>query len=433
MINKNGADMPLRVNEVSPLSPAEKLGIKKNALLISINGRHLEDILDYYYLIEEKELELCFQNTGEDKQTRHYHNNFIEAFGLEFQAPACKQCINKCVFCFVDQMPEGMRDSLYIKDDDFLFSFLYGNFVTLTNLTEHYLQKITEQSISPLYISVHTTNPELHRNMLAYNRQFDILGTLKYLADNNIDMHTQIVLVPGWNDQQELERTLDDLTNEELNISSIGIVPVGITKFRSHLTQLRTFNQEECQEVIELSQKYRENGYPYLYCSDEFFLKAEIEIPETDYYNEFEQIENGIGMIRKMWDNFDEIKDEFVQFVKSIGRPICFISSVSGEKALLPVVDIINQLSEISHRIERVDNLFFGETVTVSGLLTWTDVKTHINPSKKEIYAFADNFFNYDDKTLDNFTLDEIKHEINDDILLIHSLFEEYKISVYTH
>lgn len=421
--------MPLRINEVSPLSPADQMGIKKDAVLHSINGRHLEDILDYYYMIEEEELEICFQNLGEEKKTSLFHNNYLEAFGLEFQAPVCKQCINKCVFCFVDQMPEGMRESLYIKDDDFLFSFLYGNFVTLTNLTDHYLQKITEQSISPLYISVHTTNPDLHKNMLGYQRSFDVYGTLKYLSENDIEMHTQIVLVPEWNDQEELKKTLDDLTSEDLNISSIGIVPVGITKFRSKLTQLRTFNQRECQEVIALTQEYRANGYPYLYCSDEFFLKADIDIPETDYYNEFEQIENGIGMIRKMWDNYEDIKDDFALFVKNISRPICFISSTSGEKALKPVLENINILSGINHRIQKVNNHFFGETVTVSGLLTWTDVKNHIDHSKEFIYAFADNFFNFDDKTLDNYSLDEIKKEIGDDILLIHSLFEEYKIS----
>ncbi len=424
--------MPLHVLSVEPGSPAESVGIKEGSVLYSINSRHLEDVLDFYFLIEDAFLEIVFRNPDEEIQEVSYHNTFTDAFGLSFEAPECKECINNCVFCFVDQMPHGMRKSLYVKDDDFLFSFMYGNFITLTNLTDHYLNKMIEQHVSPLYVSVHSTNPELHQKMLRYKRSFNVIETLKKLADHEIEMQTQIVLVPDWNDKEELRRTLNDLTNPELNISSIGIVPVGLTRFRNQLSPLRSFTQSECRDVIRLTKKFRNEGYPYLYCSDEFFLQANMRIPAKQYYNDFEQIENGIGMVRKTWDNYRNRKKRFYQMVNLYTQNICFITGESGQKVLKPIVEDINQNgSQKENKIEKVENDFFGHSVTVSGLLTWTDVKKHIPDKSDFIYAFSDNFFNFEDITLDDFSIQDISSYLKKDFLIIDALFSDYRVVPY--
>ncbi|HPM03524.1 MAG TPA: DUF512 domain-containing protein [Candidatus Cloacimonadota bacterium] len=424
--------MPLHVIAVEPGSPAETVGIKNGAVLYSINSRHLEDILDYYYLIEDGFLEIEYQNPEGERQTVSYQYSFMDSFGLSFKAPECKECINQCVFCFVDQMPDGMRKSLYVKDDDYLFSFMYGNFVTLTNLTDHYLDKIIEQHVSPLYVSVHTTNPDLHQKMLRYNRSFNVIDTLRKLADQEIEMQTQIVLVPDWNDKIELHRTLSDLTNPDMNISSIGIVPVGLTRFREKLSPLRSFSKEECRDVIHLTKDFRKNGFPYLYCSDEFFLQAEMNIPSKAYYNEFEQIENGIGMVRKSWDNYRNRKRRFYKMINLFKEPVCFVTGESGHKVLKPIVKDMNKhASKKENLIEKVENDFFGHSVTVSGLLTWTDVQKHIPAKSDYIYAFSGNFFNFEDVTLDNYTITDISNYLKNDFLIIDPLFLDYRLIPY--
>lgn len=422
--------MPLHIIDVTNGSPADKLGIKKDAKLISINKIHLEDILDYYYHIENNNLEIAFQNKNSEPTTVYYNNNHDQAFGLEFEAPECKQCINNCVFCFVDQMPENMRSSLYIKDDDFVFSFLYGNFVTLTNLTEHYLNKIINEKISPLYVSVHTTNPLLHKQMMRYNRDFNIIETLKLLGEHNIELHTQLVLVPDYNDKNELRRSLIDLTSPNLNVSSIGIVPVGLTRFRDNLSNLRAFTKEECQEIYKIAEEIKsESDFPYLFCSDEIFLNAGIAIPDTDYYNEFEQIENGIGMVRMLWDNWAYNKEDFIKEIEQINKNIQFITSSSGEKALKPLVDELQKaIPTLNFRITKVLNDFFGHSVTVAGLLTWQDVKKQISLDKDELVAFSSNFFNYENKTLDNITEEEIAQYLGSSYLIINELFESWEL-----
>jgi putative radical SAM enzyme (TIGR03279 family) len=420
--------MPLHIVEVSENSPADKLGIKKGAIIHSINGNHLEDILDYYFHSMDDELTIQFQNIGEEKTSISLNNRTGESLGLTFESEKCKQCINNCIFCFVDQMPEKMRDTLYIKDDDFYFSLTYGNFITLTNLTRHYLDKIIQQQISPLYISIHTTNPALHSKMMRYKREFNIMETIKELSDNDIEMHTQIVLVPDWNDGKELEKSLNDLTSTELNIASIGVVPVGLTKYREKLTPLRTFTKEECQSVIKLTDTYRKKDYDYLYCSDELFIKAEIPIPETEYYNDFEQIENGIGMVRQTWDTYNNNKNQFYKLFKKIDKDICFITGALGEYALKPIVADLQKKTANKYQIKVINNDFFGHSVTVVGLLTWQDVKEHIKPNDKTLYAFSEDFFSFANITLDNASTKDIYDYLKDDYLIIDPHFADYRI-----
>jgi len=422
--------MPLHVSNIVNSSPAKKLGIKPGAILFSINGNHIEDIIDYQFYILQSACEITFQNPNSDQETKTWRNTFKEPFGLEFESPECKQCINNCIFCFVDQMPSGMRESLYVKDDDYLFSYMFGNFITLTNLTERVINKVIERKISPLYISVHTTNPELHKKMMNYNRDFNIIETLKRLGDSDIKMHTQLVLVPDYNDKKELERSLRDLTDPKLNVSSIGIVPVGLTKYSEDLCKLRTFTSEECQEIITISEKIKhETGFRNLFCSDEIFLNAQADIPQDSYYHEYEQIENGIGMVRKLWNNWEMNKERFFEQIEDLQLGVNFVTGVSGAKALNPIIDnLTDRFPGLSFRTTVVKNNYFGHSVTVTGLLTWKDIETQIRFDKGEIVAFSSNIFNHDDRTLDDISLGEIADIVEEEFLLIEELFDSWEI-----
>ncbi|MDD2650857.1 MAG: DUF512 domain-containing protein [Candidatus Cloacimonetes bacterium] len=419
--------MPLHVINVKRKTPAAKLGIKNNATIYSINDKHLEDILDYYYMSAEEYQKIEFQNPDEERKIAIYENDFLHPFGIEFKQAECKQCINNCIFCFVDQMPDDMRKSLYIKDDDFYFSFEYGNFITLTNLTRHYLDKIIKQKISPLYISVHTTNPILHKKMMRYNREFNIIETLEELAKAGIDMHTQIVLVPEWNDGHELEYSLNDLCRDDYNIASIGLVPVGLTKYRQNLASIKSFDKKQCEEIIKTSQRFRNAGYDRLYCSDEIFITAEKEIPDSDYYNDYEQIENGIGMIRKTWDNYQNNKKDFLKLFKSIKKELHFVTGMLGQHALNPIIKDLEKKTDKYYQLNIIKNDFFGHSVTVVGLLTWQDVKKNIKPDANSLYAFSEDFFNYEGITLDNVSIKEIAAYLGGEILIIDPLFDGYR------
>jgi len=249
----------------------------------------------------------------------------------------CRECANKCIFCFIDQMPPQQRDTLYVKDDDYAFSFVFGNFLTLTNLTERDYKKIFEQRLSPLYISVHTTRAELHQKMLRYSHKFDIMEKLHLLKENEIDFHTQIVLVPGYNDGAELEKTLADLNSLGESCLSIGIVPVGLTRFRKELNGLRTITSQEAAKLLKTSDKYERS-----WCSDEIYLKAGAKIPQEDFYEDYPQLENGIGMVRVFKDNWQDTYSDFYKFLNTIEKKLVFICGVLAEPVIAELIECIN-------------------------------------------------------------------------------------------
>ncbi len=419
--------MPIKVENIAKKSLASEYSIKPGAVIYKINETHIEDVLDFYYLIDSSNILIEIQNPLEEKKTIKIVNHFDKPIGIQIEAPQCKECINNCIFCFVDQMPENMRHSLYVKDDDFVFSFMYGNFITLTNLTDYFIDKIIRLHISPLYVSVHTTNPVLHKNMLNYPREFNILNTLKKLADNQISLHTQIVLVPDWNDKIELEKTIRDLSNPDLSVESIGIVPVGLTQYRQHLNPLRLFSPEECKEIIaQIDSLKIECNNSAVFCADEFYVKAQLEIPQPDYYEDFSQVENGIGMVCLTLQNWKKNKRKFIKFISTLDKKILFITSQSGKYVVEIILNDLNRTIPDKCDLIQINNDFFGESVTVSGLLTWTDVKNQIDKNDKYIYAFSSNFFNYEDKTLDDFSTDDICAYFEQDILIINELFENW-------
>jgi len=301
--------MTLKIESISPNSLAEKHDLTTNDTIISINNHNIKDFLDLEYYGADPKLKIVVRDIEGKTRNINISQDWETPLGINPVQHQCRLCANKCIFCFVDQMAENMRDSLYVKDDDYLFSFVFGNFITLTNLSQIDFDKIKEQHLSPLYISVHTTNPILRKQMMRHKQEFNILNRLEELSEAGIEFHAQLVLIPGMNDGEELIRSLEDLSNPKLNTLSVGIVPIGLTKFRKHLPELRTYSRDEAAKTValanEFSNKLEENN---IFCSDEFFLKAELPIPKEEYYSDFPQLENGIGIVRIMKDNWDSNK-----------------------------------------------------------------------------------------------------------------------------
>lgn len=375
------ADNGLLITGVEEQSIGEELGLKPGDKLVAINNQPVRDILDYRFLCAAEELVArVITQTGEEWELE-IEKEYEEDLGLDFGEHSfgpTRRCHNRCLFCFVDQMAPKMRETLYIKDDDYRLSFWQGNFVTLTNVKEAELQRIIEQRLGPLYISVHTTNPELRVRMLNNRFAGKIMEQLKALAQAGITMHTQVVLCPDINDGPELKRTIEDLASLWPEVQSMAVVPVGVTKYREGLYNLRTFTPEEAGQVIELVESYQEEfmeryDYPFVFASDEFYVMAGKTIPATEKYGDFPQTENGVGLARLFLDQWEAVKDELPESLP-FNRIVTLVTGTSGAAILQQVVDRLNQIKGLQVHLAVVKNHFFGETVTVTGLLTAGDI-----------------------------------------------------------
>jgi len=413
--------MPVKILSIQKNSLTVHHNLQKKDKIFKINDHPIDDFLDFQFYSADEILHFdILKNDGKSEVITIYQDWKIP-LGIEVEQPKCKICINDCIFCFVHQMKSGLRKSLYLKDGDYRFSFIYGNFITLTNLTKKDYQKVIAQTLTPLYISVHTTNPILHKKMLRYKKDFDIFENLKFLSENKIELHTQIVVVPDWNDGVELERTLQDLTSKDLKISSIGIVPVGLTKYRDSLTNLKTVNSKQAKEILDISQKYTKT-----YCSDEIYLLADQEIPNEDFYDDFPQLENGIGMIRLLLENWKIKKRSFISEIKKYEENFIFITGILSEKYIQKIADDINSELENKVRALAITNHFFGESVTVSGLLSARDIISQINLAENEIPVLSSNTFNTEGFTIDNIHLKYLMKEFNGKLLIINEQFSDW-------
>ena len=361
------------IAEIEPGSLAEELGLKAGDKIISVNGKKVRDIIEFQFEWAGEEIELAIERDGES-QIFEIDKDYDEPLGVVFASAVfdrIKVCQNKCLFCFVDQMPFNMRQSLYIKDDDFRLSFLQGSYVTLTNLKKEDIERIKKEHLSPLYVSVHATDSELRARLLQNPRAGQLLPLMKDLARAGIEFHTQVVLCPGINDGQYLERTYEDLLKIK-GVRSLAIVPAGITKYRENLPEIRLFTSREAREIIAWvhekqreCQKKRHSNFVWL--SDEFYLAAGEVLPGYNTYEDFPQLENGVGMVRLFWQEFSELT--LPEQVRP-ERNITLVTGVSGRYALEPVVEKLNQIKGLHLALKVVVNEFFGPTVTVTGLLT---------------------------------------------------------------
>ncbi|MGE5453921.1 MAG: DUF512 domain-containing protein [Methylocystaceae bacterium] len=351
--------------------------------LLSINGELIHDMLDYQYACTDERVELILKDHQGRERQLALKKALDDDLGLRFADTVfdgMMKCQNHCQFCFVDQMPRGLRRSLYIKDDDYRYSFLFGSFVTLGNLRPQDWEKIERYHLSPLYISVHATAPELRQGLVKPKQQHDIMADLRRLAALGIEMHTQIVLCPGLNDGAVLERTVNDLASLIPLVRSIGVVPVGLTRYRDRLLPLQPVHEELAQELITRVQIWQEqfrlqteDHSGFIYLADEFFVKAGVNFPDEEYYDGYPQLENGIGLCRLFWTGWEALEGQLPLQIASPQEYI-LITGVSALPVLTPVVKRLNQIKQLSVSLHPVENRFFGEQVTVTGLLTGQDI-----------------------------------------------------------
>lgn len=393
--------------------------------IIAINGQRIEDIIDFRFHIADENVDILLEIENGEEILYQIEKEYDEELGVSFAeitADGIRQCQNRCLFCFVDQMPPSLRSTLYIKDDDYRYSFLQGTFVTLTNVTENDLRRIAELKLSPLYVSVHTTNPELRVKLLRNKKAAAIMDQLRYLAHHGIEIHAQIVLCAGINDGEELRRTIEDLRQLWPAVQSLAVVPVGLTQYRAHLATLDNISIDKAQEIVDLVSSYQkvylqELGSRFVHLADEFYLLTGQEIPDRDAYEGFPQLENGVGIVRLFLDDFAENFSRIRQPIKLYERLLLLTGMAAA-----PVLDkILKQLNEkidgYPIQMAVVENSFMGETVTVAGLLSASDIiGTFLNkvPNHRQYtkVLLPDILLNEEGATIDDYTAPQVEEKL---------------------
>ena len=414
----------VRIQSVIPGSLAARHGIVAGDCLCAVNGHPIGDVLDYRFYMTETVVRLSLLRNGNALELKLCKGEYDDV-GLTFETPLMDRkhsCANRCVFCFVDQLPRGMRETLYFKDDDDRLSFLHGNYVTLTNLKDADIERLITMHISPVNISVHTTNPALRVQMMKNKRAGEVLSYLRRLADAGIALCTQIVLCKGLNDGAELERSMRDLATYYPALRSCAIVPVGLTKYREGLYPLEAFSPEDAAAVIAQVDAFAATcrakfGTRLFYCSDEWYLRAGLPLPGEDYYEDYSQIENGVGMLTSLEDEFNfelqYLEEDLAEF-----RAPRSVSVVTGVAAYGHISALARRLEArvpgLAVRVHRIENHFFGESVTVAGLLTATDVIAQLKdvPLGDELLFPAVMLRADGDVFLDDLTPQQLSHAL---------------------
>lgn len=369
------------IAEVVPESIAEEIGLEAGDYLYKINDQIVYDFLDYQYLCSEENLELYIRKRDGEEWLVDIEKEAEEDLGLEFMEPVfdgIKRCRNKCIFCFVDQMPEGLRESLYCKDDDYRLSFLHGSYITLTNLKEEDLVKIKNYRLTPLYVSVHAMDPKVRVRMMNNQSAERVKDYLQRLADDGIKFNTQIVLCPGINDGQVLDNSIEEIAKLFPAVLSLAVVPVGLTKHRQGLYPLEPYTREQALAIVEQVEEWqkilkKKLGTRLVYLADEFYLLAGLELPKAEIYEEFRQIENGVGLSRIFLDEFAQAEKKLPKALKQ-KKSVTLISGVSAAKFLVRIAERLNKIKNLQVNLVVIKNSFLGHTVTVTGLLSGNDI-----------------------------------------------------------
>lgn len=412
------------ITRVYPGSLAEDIGLVPGDKIIAVNDEKLTDIIDLSFAMSDEDIEMLIEHEDGEQEIIAFEKDFDEQLGVEFQNAVfglIRQCCNNCYFCFVDQIAPNMRDSLSVKDDDYRLSFLYGNFITMTNMGPNDWSRIRRLHLSPLYASVHTTNPQLRAQMLRTPRAEKIMEQLEEMRKAEIDFHTQIVLCPGLNDKAELDRTITDLATFRPYVQSIGIVPVGLTQFRDNCYPLTKFTQDSARATIAQVEawqhKFKEElGTSFVFLSDEFYLVAGYEVPPAEHYEGYRQLDNGIGLTRNFMEQFRE------QGQDSAGYPEVFNVDIITGSSVGPVfAQLIEELAipNLYPKVRALQNDFFGHEITVSGLLTGKDIIKNLQITAKErrrhgIILPGCSLRTGEDIFLDDITLEQVQAQFPD-------------------
>jgi len=421
------------ISSVDPGSIAEELELMPGDLILSIDGKEIVDYLDYKFLATNEEIVMAVQKENGDVYEYEIWNEDMEDLGINFENmlfDSPKSCLNKCIFCFIDQMPKGMRDTLYFKDDDSRLSFLYGNYVTLTNMKQADLERLVRYHISPVNVSVHTTNPELRVFMLKNKRSGKIMEQMRYLYDNGMEMNMQIVLCKGVNDGKELDRTISDLTEFLPVARSVSVVPVGLTRCREGLYPLEPFEKEDCKRVIAQIEGWqekllREHGTRFVYASDEFYVTAEQPLPAEDAYEDFPQIENGVGMLTSLEAEFCRAMEDSDIKIQNQSKTLIATGEISCNfiKKLVNQAKMRYNINDIE--VVAVKNGLFGGKVTVSGLLGGKDLLSALSGKQADRLLITESMLKADeDIFLDDITLSELEDKLGMHIVPVENTGE---------
>ena len=376
----------VKITSVLAHSRAKKAGIQDGDILLSVNGNEINDVLDYRFYLADTNIFLELTRDGQSFSVQIRKSEYDD-IGLEFETPLMDKkhsCRNKCIFCFIDQLPEGMRDTLYFKDDDSRLSFLHGNYITMTNLSEKDVDRIVKMHISPVNVSVHTTNPELRVSMMKNKNAGKVLSYLDRFKEAGIKICAQIVLCKNVNDKAELDRSMSDLKKLFPALSSCSIVPAGLTKFRDGLYKLEAFTKEECAEIIAQVNAFgdkclEEHGTRLFYCADELYIKCGLPLPDEDYYEDYAQIENGVGMIRSLDSEFyfelDFLLNGDDKYKLQTPRTISIATGAASYDSIKALaLSAESKIEGLRVNVYKIINKFFGESITVSGLMTGRDL-----------------------------------------------------------
>ena len=408
--------MPAIVNKVLTGSIAEELEIVSGDEIVSIDDVSMQDMIDYNFMTKTDFLTLEVKKINGEIEVIEIEKDYDEDLGIVFESAVfdkVKPCLNKCIFCFVDQQPKGLRDTLYIKDDDYRLSFLQGTYITLTNFTDEDKERIKRMHLGPFYVSVHTTNPELRVKMLRNPNAAKIMDNLQWFRKNKIPFHAQIVLCPGFNDGKELERTLSDLASLKNSVLSVAVVPVGVTQFRAE--ELRQVDKNIAKETIEIASKYKK-----VCLSDEFFLLAEKEIPPSSYYGNFSQLEDGVGALRLLIDDYKKL-----ELPKSLSKPVkfAFATSYAAKQALEFIANDLNsKVNSLEIEIAPVKSNYWGRNITVAGLITSDDLINAIKDKSAGIVVVPSVMLRpYSEDFLDGKNLDYVKQQSGKDFIVLNN------------
>lgn len=418
-----------RITKVADHSIASEMEIEVGDLLLSINGKAVEDIIDFMYLTQDDFIVLEVQKADGEIWDLEIEKDYDEPLGIEFENPimdCAKSCSNKCVFCFIDQLPKGMRESLYFKDDDSRLSFLQGNFVTLTNLKEKDIDRIIDYRISPINVSVHTTNPDLRVKMLHNRFAGDIMKRLKKLTENGIEVNAQVVMCPNYNDREELDRTLEDLIGLYPGLNSVAVVPIGKTKHREGLIEMASVDTVVAVDTVKRVHAFQERALKaietrFVFLADEFYIKANLPFPEHDAYEGYLQFEDGVGMVRCLEHQLLEALKHPNEKPKN--KRVAILTGVAAYPSILKMTEQVCAVyPELKVDVFEVVNAFFGEEITVVGLLTGQDIMRVSIHEETDAILLSEAVFRADDTVLlDDVSIEELEKHFGKPVVKVEN------------
>lgn len=419
-----------RIKEVLPGSIAEELGVEAGDLLLAINDEEIEDVFDYHYSVNDEELTVLIRKPNGEEWELEIEKDYEEDLGIEFEQGLMdeyRSCRNKCMFCFIDQMPEGMRETLYFKDDDSRLSFLQGNYITLTNMSDHDIERIVRYHLEPINISFHTTNPELRCKMLHNRFAGDALKKVDVLYEGGVQMNGQIVLCKGVNDGEELERSIRELSRYLPYLQSVSVVPVGLTKYRDGLYPLEPFTKEDAKEVLRIihswqEKLYQEYGHHFIHAGDEWYILAEEELPEEERYDGYLQLENGVGMLRLLHNEFEEAYEAAEG--DEVERNVALATGYLAYPYLKNMAErLCQKYTRTKILIYPIRNDFFGERITVAGLITGQDLIRQLTGQElgERLLLPCSMFRSEEEVFLDDITRSELEEALQVPIDIVKS------------